>query len=865
MILIGQFRDIKDKLYTLTINNNNGIDETITIGDKGLQFAGSPVTIESNVDDSFTHIIKKNATINLVTDKYIGDKLFANNSRNISVRIDDDSKTVFQGYVEPTTFNQPFVHSIDEFSINCTDALSTLQYYNYKKTTVKNYNELKQTAGIVSFKQILDGIFQQLGGNIYYDLSKATKKGKEKTVFEDLSISEAYLFGDDFDDIWTEEEVLEQILQYLNLHIIQEGNNYYIFDWESIRKKNNQWYCINDGSIQTINPQTIDITSSMHSSDDTSITISDVYNQIQVKCDVEDFDDVIENPLDKGGLTSKYGSKQKYCTEYVGWGEGKSANDTINNMIQGRPYSSSNGTNYDWYLQVMDSSKWKMYGANKTLTSDLFKDKEQWEIAQYIKKNRLTPAILSFGNVQNNYNANDNSLVSKIDMDNYLYISINGNENDTEEGHQPSDSELQSHIGMMEYNGDNNSAIYSPIDDDTTNYLVFSGKILLQPVVYESSALYAVRSGTFQTCLTIGVGRARANTIQGESDNFYYTRKFYTPSNLKDKDDSKYIKEGTSLAPYTKERATPTFQYNFSQNGDWSDKYSKLPILECELIIGDKRCIETNIDKWGNSTFEWVKIGEEPVINDEKKTTFSLGVNPKIGDYIVGTEFPIQNTLSYEMNVDAEGTAIPIKRSDALSGKLTFRILGPVNLTWDEVTRRHPTFFRHTKWTTNTKFILSNVENIIIKNFEAKLKSNHSDVIGEKKDILYCSAETDKFISTKDDIIFKFITQLTTQEYIDKGIEPKVCLNSVVDTSNNMPILSIYNAITNETAKAEEHYVDAYYREYHQPKLILQMDAHNNINLCDIYNSKVLNKTFYIQSIDTDLKENKSHLVLKEI
>ena len=264
------------------------------------------------------------------------------------------------------------------------------------------------------------------------------------------------------------------------------------------------------------------------------------------------------------------------------------------------------------------------------------------------------------------------------------------------------------------------------------------------------------------------------------------------------------------------------------------------------MIIGDKRCIETDIDKWGNSTFEWVKIGEEPVINDEKKTTFSLGVNPKIGDYIVGTEFPVQNTLSYEMNVDAEGTAIPIKRSDALSGKLTFRILGPVNLTWDEITRRHPTFFRHTKWTTNTKFILSNVENIIIKNFEAKLKSNHSDVIGEKKDILYCSAETDKFISTKDDITFKFITQLTTQEYIDKGIEPKVCLNSVVDTSNNIPILSLYNANTNETAKAEEHYVDAYYREYHQPKLILEMDAHNNVKIEDIYYSKVLDKTFYI-------------------
>jgi len=60
----------------------------------------------------------------------------------------------------------------------------------------------------VSFKNILDGIFKPLGGKIYYDLSKGLTKGKEKTVFEDLSIAESYLFGDGFDDIWTEEEIL---------------------------------------------------------------------------------------------------------------------------------------------------------------------------------------------------------------------------------------------------------------------------------------------------------------------------------------------------------------------------------------------------------------------------------------------------------------------------------------------------------------------------------------------------------------------------------------------------------------------------------------------------------------------------------
>jgi hypothetical protein len=76
------------------------------------------------------------------------------------------------------------------------------------------------------------------------------------------------------------------------------------------------------------------------------------------------------------------------------------------------------------------------------------------------------------------------------------------------------------------------------------------------------------------------------------------------------------------------------------------------------------------------------------------------------------------------MNLDAEGTAIPITKDDALSGAVIFRILGPVNLTWDNITRRHPTWFRHTKWYTNTKFVLAHLENIIIKNFECKIYSD---------------------------------------------------------------------------------------------------------------------------------------------
>ena len=148
-------------------------------------------------------------------------------------------------------------------------------------------------------------------------------------------------------------------------------------------------------------------------------------------------------------------------------------------------------------------------------------------------------------------------------------------------------------------------------------------------------------------------------------------------------------------------------------------------MLECELIIGNKRLVETNIDEYGNSTFQWYTIGQEPTIDGQVKTTFSLGVNPKIDDYIIGDEFDIQNTIDYTMGVDADGTAIPIKMEDHISGPITFRILGPINLLWNDVVRRHPSFWRHTSWTENNRCLLAHTENIIIKDFECKIYSDN--------------------------------------------------------------------------------------------------------------------------------------------
>ena len=874
MYIHGDFRDVNNVLYSVHILSDNDKTKELTIGEKGLFFSGSPISIETDIDDTFQTIIRRSATINLVTSDYIGDKLFANNSRNIKVNIYKEDLCIYAGFVEPNTFSQPFANGLEEFTINTTDALTTLQYYNYGDVTLKTYLKAKKDAKVKTFKDMLDQMLGDIldidivngtGGVIYYDLSKGITKGKESTIFNDCSMSELYLLGDEADDVWTNEDVLEQMLQYLNLHIIQDGLDYYIFDWNSIKNRRTNWQNMTLRAVTLQNPSVIEMTSEMHSSNDTNLSVADVYNQVSVKCKLEDQEDVIKSPMDSDSLSSLYNGKQKYMTEYISEGEGVRANNAFFDMIHDRATTYDGCRTVDWYLQAMYNRNWNFITPNGDITdlcefgNNMYIN--QWKLPKYLKDNQLIPSLFRMGSVEKKPNTTDNSPTSKIDMSSYLFISINGNGDDTETNHSPSDQTLQNRSGMIEYIGNSSGGVFSPTDDVTTNYLVFSGKLCLMPIQKETDK--------FSTLLNYDKGSYWHKTVPSDNngDGRYYTRKWYNQTRPSDEATS-YIKGALSLHPWTKDKANHQLQYNYTSKGDSTDKFSKLPVLECELIIGNKRLIETNIDIYGNSTFKWVEIGKEPIIDGDKITTFSLGINPKIGDKIIGDEFSIQNNISYTMNLETEGTAIPITKDDALSGAVVFRILGPINLTWNDITRRHKTWFRHTKWYNNTKFVLSHLENIIIKDFECKVYSdqagNDSD---EDNDLIYMSNETDKFVNKKDDTEFKFITQLSSAECVQKGIKNSINLNAVINTNTRTPLESIYNATTNETAKPEEHYINQYYLAYSKPKLIMETDLHDtdDISIQNIFHSKVLKRNFFVQSINRDLKEASVHIKLKEV
>ena len=219
------------------------------------------------------------------------------------------------------------------------------------------------------------------------------------------------------------------------------------------------------------------------------------------------------------------------------------------------------------------------------------------------------------------------------------------------------------------------------------------------------------------------------------------------------------------------------------------------------------------------------------------------------------------------MNIDTEGTAIPIKKTDALSGAVIFRILGPINLTWNDITRRHPSFWRNTKWTANTRFILSHLENIIIKNFECKIYTDNggNEQLNADNDLIYLSTENEQFINKKDDIEFKFLTQLSNEECLEKGIKNTVNLNSIIDNRTNLPLTVLYNSLTADTAKPEEHFINSVYNEYSRPKIVMESTLKNDVcNWLHIYTSKVLRKNFYPIKINQNLKDNTATITMRE-
>jgi len=896
MYIHGSFLSQQSDTITIHIVTGNDRTQTIEIGTEkaDVYFSEDPAEIENEVNDTFDVLLRNSAKIRLLCGNLITD-LFSTSCRDAVVNIYKNDTCIFAGFIEPQTLSQPYNDRWDELELNCIDALSALQYSKYKNVGALGviYAFVKEEAAQRSFydiaTEILQGVTDGLDilGNqnikYWYDGSKAidAKTSNRYQVFKQLSISDLLFLGDDESDVWQQDEVLEELFKYLNLHIVQDGFNFYIFSWESVKATPDKiiWHDIVANSTKTTAQQAVTISLANVADCDTTISIGDVYNQLLLTAKVEDIESVIESPLDDDLLDSPYINKQKYLTEYSSDGEGKTAYNAFYAMTHNQKTTYGAGAITDWYVQVMRNKQWTfpMKGNTDIDIVDYFggEGTNQHALPDWLGQ-APGAAIMALGSVKMNTANDDNSPTSKVNMTNYLVVSVNGNGVDNDENKTyPSVADIQKNIPYAVYTGNKSGGVFSPPDEETTNYIVLSGKVILNPIMRRTNTytnLHNKEWTMWPQNIEKGMIYVWHQTVpsRNNGDGRYYTRQYWQ-AETPDKEVSWHEGADSGFYPYTGE-GPEEYEFKYSTIGDSTDTISKVAVLACMLVIGDKCVVETGTE--GQTTdFVWQKYKERSECQSDDEyyqQCFTIGFDPKVGDKLIGTEFSIQNNIDYKMGIDVEGIAIPITKGDKISGQVRFMILGPVNVTWDVITRRHPTFFRHTKWSSSSVPLLAHVSSILIKSFEVKVYSDNGLISNgnDDNDIIYMSDTKETFVNKKDDLEFKINSALTATECAQLGVSNTVKLSTPLNISTGDGVLEVYDRNGNVKAKPEQIYVDSYYTEYHKPRIVMEQklrDIDNVVSLFNHYRHEALNKEFFVQGIGRNLIEGRADLTLKEI
>lgn len=155
MRLKGHFKDVEQNIIYVEILNSSYQHQDINLDTStDVKFTEDPVEITTNVDDTFSVLIKRQATLRLLSKIYLGDFLFASNAESIVVNIYKNNVCVFAGFVTPNTFNQNYSHEWEEIEITCNDYLGILEYKSLLDTDT--YENLKADTDMRMFKWFLD-------------------------------------------------------------------------------------------------------------------------------------------------------------------------------------------------------------------------------------------------------------------------------------------------------------------------------------------------------------------------------------------------------------------------------------------------------------------------------------------------------------------------------------------------------------------------------------------------------------------------------------------------------------------------------------------------------------------------------------
>ena len=884
MTFEGKFKSIDNKfIYYLKIGNGIGTTREIQDGDidayndgEILCFAGdSPITIQSDTSDTFENVYVRSATVTLVANYDIRKYVVAENYMDIPIIIKkaevgyndnngvSDWMIIFDGFVNPLSFNQPFALRWNEFELECIDKLGVLEYKFFPDLLMDEQGNMDKSYKTPRefIKLALENVVEFSGINYSIDYDELNGTKIDHTT--DTKINPQIFIGESKDDWMTCKEALEEIGKIYGCFFWQDGDICYV--------KN---ILLNDLK------NAYQLKKEDYMGDDANISVDTAYNLIKCEVDISSIDSDFIDPFDKDAIQATTKWPERILTEFVSNGRGSdslirfadmlNSTDTVKNFNNWTGASLKECSIYDHYAQIMknDLFEFSLYDKYGHLTRPSYLDDvsvgggggnnttNSIDTLNWLKEHPGRGAFISFGSTNNLVDQSNTSSVNINDLKTALVIQVGGHCSDDEIESGRIEGQINNNKPICTYNLDTSNNI-TPNDVTTINYLLINGSILLNPVQPKTGIKwtnndYDKSVNTAKECMDEWGQDPNLYLFSVPSNKSLYKRcidisdneaGYYQNISWTNTPDEKYYPFNQTPITNDKTQFSPTLKVNrekFQWEGSYYEKYNAsevddlhyVPILALELKIGDKYLCE-DVEKmkkynWQNlypsslqEIYQWLTANEAAAKG--LSTHFTIGIDPSIGDYIIGKEHKLKETTNISLGLSKNGFAIPIPYTAALNGDVTLKILGPVNVSWDEVGyKRSGIWFWKSWWTThNRKTLLSYVENIFINDltFEIVSDNQRKEQLNDDNDLVYFSATSDRY-TDEQSFDCKFCTSLTTDEVNKLGIDYNLN-NSSIRGLDNLPWTGmVYNGI--KDVKLEEARVSEQYAIWHKPRNIFE-------------------------------------------
>lgn len=860
-------------------------------GTAGFLLAVDPVEITDESNDMWDVALRRSCTIFILSDHYEPD-FYRSDCRQAKVNITIDGDLEFCGYIEPMAYSQPYNSRYDQIELHCVDPLSALDSMRYSGTSKKTLGEILLKALGMTCENLKIG--DKGGLKVMYDGSRSLTLAHTGLMggtpdggspFEGLSLVESLFEGSAVEgsdpkesDGWSALKVVEEILRFLNLHIFVDKDTVYIADYATIADWG-AWEPLSGAMAdapayqvaQTINAD------NCYDRENDSIDINEIYNRIEITAVREEEDNVVDNPLESDALYPVYDSSVRYCREYISEiGEGKGSYEsqtnrrramnamTVDLIVDGwSPAAEQEVTRRTHRIRVLNHPYWKFrYHATRSpWESDIIADYTGEGHNQADAPNILQPydgaLMLEVETGEEILYKSDTSISADSEKGRYMVIGGGwrlGQESDKEETADAISERIWASIPRAEFNPGTTMSLGSGAMFGSRSYLVISGKIKLNPAhvpLYSAEGFLAAAKSD-----PVGADIPREESESGER---FYVRRYHKGNVI---DGSIDPSRGQGLFPKEDEERYYKLPYNFSGVGEDTDKISMLGVLACMLIIGDKCLVEES-----PGDCHWRDYKEKGTVSDEEyyAQSFTIGIDPKIGDYIVGPEYDIANNIDWELGLGRKGTAVSLPNN--LMGEVRFLILGPVNLMWDDITKRAGNFWRHTKYTTTSRALMAEVSAIWLKDLtiEVVSASDADEYLG--RDIVYTSDTDETFRNLRAEQ-WKINSALTVEERQSLRLKDTPS-KSVPVHSIGSGVTELYDNVRGVSGKAEELYIDWYYNYTHNPKITMTVSVRDSECKPSRWGTwkhwAMSGKTFMVRGVSRTPSQGFSTLTLCEI